>query len=83
MFLLLPLRVLFLRGLRVADGADFVDEDDDGFEFPYQEQVFKETVEVVKETAETVKEANADTGSTEETQDSDFIEIEVTDSDSK
>ena len=61
----------------VANGADYSDYDDkDGFEFPYQEKVFKEeTVEVVKETAEA-----ADMNAAPDTDD-EFIEIEVTDGD--
>ncbi len=58
----------------VVNGADYSEKDE--FEFPYQEQVFKEeTVEVVKETAE------ADNVNAAPDTDDEFIEIEVTDDD--
>ena len=58
----------------VVNGADYSEKDE--FEFPYQEQVFKEeTVEVVKETAE------ADNENAAPDTDDEFIEIEVTDDD--
>ena len=62
----------------VANGADYSENENGEFEFPYQEKVFREeTVEVVNETAE------ADNAAAAPDTDEEFIEIEVTDDDVK
>ena len=65
----------------VANGADYSESENGEFEFPFQENVFREdTVEVVNETVEKVQPDNANAAPDT---DDEFIEIEVTDDDGK